>query len=174
MESELMGKVLVTAKIENLSDVEDREKGILPADRVRSLEIHDALVDTGATGLLVPKRLIAQLGLRHYRTRQARGIGGTTSMPMYSAVWLTIQGRECVVDVGEIEDHFPVLIGQIPLEALDWVIDMKGHRLIGNPEHGGEHMIDAFGIVSVSDGIDHLDCRLQDQDLQANQGDRTS
>jgi hypothetical protein len=65
-------------------------------------------------------------------------------MPMYSAVWLTIQGRECVLDVGEIDDQFPVLIGQIPLEALDWVVDPKGQRLIGNPDHGGDHIIDVF------------------------------
>ena len=76
MESELMGKVIVTAKIENLNDVEMRERGLIPADQVRSVEVHDALVDTGATGLLVPKRLIAQLGLRHYRDRPARGLGG--------------------------------------------------------------------------------------------------
>jgi hypothetical protein len=36
------------------------------------------------------------------------------------------------------------LIGQIPLEALDWVVDAKGMRLIGNPEHGGQHMAEAF------------------------------
>ena len=36
----------------------------------------DALVDTGASTLLLPKRIIKQLGLRHYRTRQAKGVGG--------------------------------------------------------------------------------------------------
>jgi hypothetical protein len=35
-------------------------------------------------------------------------------------------------------------MGQIPLEALDWVIDANGQRLIGNPEHGGERGMDAF------------------------------
>jgi predicted aspartyl protease len=144
METELMGKVILTAKLENMNDVENRERGTLPADQVRSVEVHDALVETGASTLLVPKRLIAQLGLRHYRDRPARGLGGAVTMPMYSAVWLTIQGRECVLDVGEIDDQFPVLIGQIPLEALDWVVDPKGQRLIGNPDHGGDHIIDVF------------------------------
>src|SRR6202030_587823 len=113
--------------------------GLLPADQVRAVVVTDALVDTGATTLLLPKRLIAQLGLRHYRTREARGIGGTVRMPMYSAVWLTIDERECALDVGEVDDSFPVLIGQLPLEALDFVVDPKGQRLIGNPEHGGHH-----------------------------------
>jgi hypothetical protein len=52
------GQVLVTAKIENLFDIEARERGILPPDQVRSVEAPDALVHTGATGLLLPKRLI--------------------------------------------------------------------------------------------------------------------
>jgi hypothetical protein len=37
-----------------------------------------------------------------------------------------------------------VLIGQIPLERLDFVVDPQGNRLIGNPAHGGEHIIEAY------------------------------
>lgn len=139
-----VGRVLVTATIENLFDVESREKGLLPAEQVRSVTVADALVDTGATTLLIPKRLIEQLGLRHYRTREARGIGGPVRMPMYGAVWLTIADRQCALDVGEVDNSFPILIGQAPLELLDLVVDSKARRLIGNPEHGGEHVIEAF------------------------------
>jgi predicted aspartyl protease len=139
-----MGKVLVTAKMENLFDLENRERGLLPADQVRSVEVSDALVDTGATSLLLPKRLITALGLRHFRTRTVRGVGGSTPLPMFSAVRLTIQGRECTLDVGEIGDEFPVLIGQVPLELLDFVVDPRSQRLIANPEHGGEHIMEAF------------------------------
>ena len=144
MENELMGKVIVSARIENLVDLENRARGLTPAEEVRFVEVDDALVDTGASTLLLPKSLIAKLGLRQFRTRNARGIGGQVSMPMYSVVRLTIQGRECALDVSEIDDGLPVLIGQIPLEMLDWVVDPKGQRLIGNPEHGGEHIIDVF------------------------------
>ena len=47
METAAMGKVLVRAKIENLYDIERREQGELPAEQVRSVEVADALVDTG-------------------------------------------------------------------------------------------------------------------------------
>ena len=57
---------------------------------------------------------------------------------------LTIQGRDCPIDVGEIADDLPVIIGQIPLESLDWVVDLKGQKLIGNPEHGGEHVMEVY------------------------------
>ena len=31
-----------------------------------------------------------------------------------------------------------------PLELLDFVVDLKGQHLIGNPAHGGEHILDLF------------------------------
>jgi predicted aspartyl protease len=137
-------KVLVSAKIINVFDIENRERGLLPVEKVRTIESADALIDTGATGLLLPKAMIAQLRLRHFRTRQDRRIGGIVALPMYCALRLTLQGRGCVLDVGEIDDSLPVLIGQVPLEPLDFVFDPKGQRLIANPEHGGEHIMDVF------------------------------
>jgi hypothetical protein len=37
-----------------------------------------------------------------------------------------------------------VLIGQIPLEYLDLVVEARGQRLVGNPAHGGEHMFELY------------------------------
>jgi predicted aspartyl protease len=144
METETMGKVIVTAMIENLTDLLDAERGLLGNDQVRRIEVHDAVVDTGATTLLLPKRMIATLGLKPLRVRHSRGLGGDFLLPVHGIVRLTIQGRACPLDVGEIGDEYPVLVGQIPLEALDWVVDPKGQRLIGNPEHGGEWGMDAY------------------------------
>jgi hypothetical protein len=44
----------------------------------------------------------------------------------------------------EVPDTAPVLIGQLALERLDFVVDPQGQSLIGNPAHGGEHIIEAF------------------------------
>jgi hypothetical protein len=33
---------------------------------------------------------------------------------------------------------------KIPLESLDWLVDTKGRRLVGNPDHGGEWGMDNF------------------------------
>jgi predicted aspartyl protease len=144
MESFTMGKVFATAKIENLQDVYDAQRGLLPDDQVRRIEVPDAVIDTGATTLLLPKRMVAALGLKPLRTRHSRGLGGDFLLPMYGTVRLTIQGRDCALDVGEIDDQYPVLVGQIPLESLDWLVDTKGGKLVGNPDHGGEWGIDAF------------------------------
>ncbi len=63
---------------------------------------------------------------------------------MFSTVRLTVQGRDCSCDVVEIPDDCPALIGQVPLELLDFVVDPAGQRLIGNPAHGGEHIIELY------------------------------
>jgi hypothetical protein len=88
--------------------------------------------------------MIEQLGLRRFQGRRDRTSAGLFEFGVYSTVRLTIQGRECRVDVAEVPDDCPVLIGQVPLEQLDFVVDPVGQRLIGNPEHGGEHMMDMF------------------------------
>jgi predicted aspartyl protease len=141
-----MGKVLVSAKIENLEDLYKVHQGLLTPDKVRTLDVTDALVDTGAIGLMIPTRLLPALGLRPAYQRQGRGVSGTFMMQIYEVVRLTIQGRECKVEVYEVPDPNPVLIGQLPLEALDWVVDTVGQKLIGNPEHGGQHIVDVLGV----------------------------
>jgi len=144
MEIPTMGKVLVTALIENVEDLGVASRGIIPPEQVRRIEVHDALVDTGATGLSMPKRLIQQLGLQPLRTRRIRTSAGPTTAQVYGTVRLTIQERDCPSDVTEVPDDCPVLIGQIPLEALDFVVDPISQRLIGNPAHGGEHIIEIY------------------------------
>jgi predicted aspartyl protease len=144
METATMGRVVVTAKIENLHDLYEANVGRIAADQVRKAEVADALVDCGATFLSLPKTLIAQLGLKKFATRRMRTTSGMRSVDMYDVVRLTVQNRFCHAEVAEVDDVCPVLIGQLPLEALDFVIDTKAQRLIGNPEHGGEQMADLF------------------------------
>jgi predicted aspartyl protease len=144
MDTDTVGKVIVSAKIENVFDLERVFHGQISEGQVRALEVNDAMVDTGATSLSLPKRLIEQLGIRQLRTAQARTASGLATFGVYSPVRLTIQGRDCAVEVAELPDDCPPLIGVIPLEILDFVVDPKRPRLIGNPEHGGEQMFDMF------------------------------
>jgi predicted aspartyl protease len=144
MGSETMGRVLTPARIENLRDLWDFEQGRLAADQVRRAEVLDALVDTGATTLSLPASLIKQLGLTQTATKRVISAKGSGEAAVYGTVRLTIQDREFVSDVLEVPDGVPVLIGQIPLEYLDFVVDPKGQRLIGNPAHGGEHVLELY------------------------------
>lgn len=139
-----MGKVLVPAQIENVYDLHEVSLGTRTAEAVRRIDVPDALVDTGASTLSLPKRFVAQLGLKPLRGRQARTSSGPATLQVHGTVRLTVQGRDCTCDVVEIPADCPVLIGQIPLELLDFVVDPDGQRLIGNPAHGGEHIIELY------------------------------
>ena len=137
METMELGRVVVEARIENLDDEWKVREGLLPAGQIRSIIVPDALVDSGASQLSLPISLIRQLGLKKIKEKNIRSATGTARVGIYDQVHLYIQGRDAKVEVTELPDGTPVLIGQIPLEIMDWVIDMKGQKLIGNPAHGG-------------------------------------
>ena len=139
-----MGKVLVTARVENIGDLFAANRGSLSPNSIRAVEVNDALVDTGATGLSMPRSLLASLGLDFLRTRKALSSAGPIEVRVFGTARLTVQGRDCPVDVTELPDGCPILIGQIPLEAMDFVVDMASRKLVGNPAHGGEHVIELY------------------------------
>jgi predicted aspartyl protease len=144
METGTVGRVIVSARIENVFDLYEASRGQLALDQVRHVDVSDARVDTGATLLAMPKRLIEQLGIAQIRTGRARTTMGLSTFGIFGPVRLTIQGRACSVDVSEVAEECPVLIGYVPLELLDFVVNPRAQSLIGNPEHGGEFMFDMY------------------------------
>jgi predicted aspartyl protease len=144
METNGMGRVLTEATVENLQDVLDAHRGMMPADQVRRVVVSDALVDTGATSLGLPSRLIRQLGLNQVNEKRVTSTTGGGVVNIYGPVRLTIMGRFLPLDAMELPDDVPVLIGQIPLEYLDLVVDPQQRRLVGNPAHGGEHVLELY------------------------------
>ncbi len=139
-----MGKVLVPVRLENVYDLHEASLGSRAAEAVRRIDVPDALVDTGASTLSVPSRLVAQLGLKPLRSGQARTSAGPVTLQMYGTVRLIVQGRDCTCDVVKVADDRPLLIGQVPLELLDFVVDPSRQCLLGNPVHGGEHIIELY------------------------------
>jgi predicted aspartyl protease len=139
-----MGRVITEATMENLEDLWAVRRGLLPPEQVRRVTVTDALVDTGATMLSLPTHLIGQLGLTRTGRRRIDSSLGAGEADVYEAVRLTVEGRSCPLDVLEVPDSVPVLIGQLPLERLEFVVDAQSRRLIGNPAHGGEYVIEAY------------------------------
>ena len=137
-----MGRVLTEATVYNANDHAEMRMGKLPADKVRQIAVAEALVDSGATALSMPKSLIEQIGLVKQYEKRAMTAAGLQTFNVYGPARVVIMGREAPTDVIEVPEGTPVLIGQIPLEWMDWVIDLQGRKLIGNPAHGGEHVLE--------------------------------
>ena len=128
-------------ELENQYDLVAVKLGVMNPEEVRRVTVPDALVDTGATGLCLPTSLIAQLGLTPIEVRRARAATGIVERMLYSEVQFTILERTSTIQVTDLPEGSPVLVGHMVLEHLDLCVDIK-KGLIYNPAHDGEWIIE--------------------------------
>ncbi len=129
-----MGMVMTKVKLTNDAELEMARRRLIEAALVRTVEI-EALVDTGATDLVLPADVVAKLGLTHQGTRPVSYADGRRArVPWVSGVRIEILGREMSCDALVMPEGTTPLIGQIPLEGLDLVVDPKSRDVRVNPE----------------------------------------
>jgi len=142
-----MGRIMTRVKIANSTDVEIVGRGLMTPNEVRRVEI-DALVDTGATMLALPEDVVRQLGapsLGIRKVRDARGI--VIEVEWVGNLRVEILGREMTTDALVLPAGATPLIGQIPLEALDLVVDPKSRELRVNPESPDVPLLDLMHVA---------------------------
>ena len=103
-------KMRHTTRIEiaNLKDLFLAEAGVIPEENVRQLTIEDALVDTGATRLSLPKPIIDQLSLAPVGNARTMTANGIASRTIYSAVEFTVLERKGNIQVTDLPANAPV------------------------------------------------------------------
>jgi predicted aspartyl protease len=117
-----MGKVIEKLKLTN-------------AFEPRRTVIIDAVVNTGATMLVLPLAVARKLKLRKMRTAGVRYADGRTSTKgVYGVVTAEVRGRAGEFDALVEENGAQPLIGQIMLEQLDLIVDPKRRCLAPNPQ----------------------------------------
>ena len=120
-----MGRIISSVKIENLTD---------PAKSLRC----DALVDTGASYMILPTAWRNRLGdLEEIETLELQTATQQTAKgSICGPVRIQIEGfrpiynEVCFVDMTPDEGAYEPLIGYIVLEQSQAAVDMLGHRLI--------------------------------------------
>ena len=137
-----MGKVVVKVKLTNQGDLVAAHRKLSKA-KPRTVEAK-ALVDAGATRLYLQSSLIKALGLRKECDVPSKTADGVRRRAVFEPVRLELMGRNGVFQVVEMNDDVPNLLGQIPLEYLDFVVDPRGPKLIPNPEHGDKQMSEEY------------------------------
>ncbi len=129
----MMGAVRAKIQLKNAIDEELVNRGLLAPNLLRQVEI-EGLVDTGAVALIIPQKIVEELGLRIRGQRIAQYANGSEeSIPFTGPVIVTWEGRETVDEALVVGNE--VLIGQVILEKLDLLVDCKNQRLMPNPEH---------------------------------------
>jgi len=128
-----MGKIMTKLKLTNNTDWDLTQAGKLEPGKVRVVEVQ-ALVDTGATLLALPAEVCRALGLVHQGSRRVRYADGRVKdVPWVGGVRIEILGREMTCDALVQAEGTTPLIGQIPLEGLDLIVDPKTLDVLVNP-----------------------------------------
>ncbi len=127
--SQSMGKVLTTLTITNRVDQANASRGLIPADQVRFTTLEDVLVDTGATTLCLPAKVIAQLGLELLKEVDVATATGVSKARIFQDAKLLLCGREGTFECLELPGGQSALIGVIPLESLGLEPDLKNQTL---------------------------------------------
>ena len=115
-----MGKVVEKVKLTSLFEPE------------KSLEV-EAVIDTGATMVVLPRDIVEELGLRKMREVKVRYANNKETKPIYGVVNIELKGRSANIDVLVEEKGSQPLIGQVLLELLDLIVEPKTRKLIPNP-----------------------------------------
>jgi clan AA aspartic protease len=129
-------------KLTNSYDEERVLRGEARPDDVRSVEI-EALVDTGATMLVLPADVVERLGVRVMGYRNVRYADGRMNpVPWVGGIRISLLGRETIVTALVEGRGTTPLIGQIPLEELDLLVDPKSRELRVNPASPDAPLLD--------------------------------
>ena len=131
-----MGIVYTEITIRNVKDIIKAEEGLIKENEIRQAMV-EAMVDTGTGTLVINEELRQQLGLEVKGERQAT---------------LANNAKETVRIAGLVEVHWKdrmmacqpvvvsgageILLGVIPLEDMDLMVDPVRHELTG--AHGDE------------------------------------
>lgn len=92
-----------------------------------------ALVDTGATTLCIPEHVAVQLDLAELEKREVTTAEGRhLSVPYVGPVQVGFGNRSCFTGALVLGDS--VLLGAIPLEDMDLVVNSRMQKITVNPE----------------------------------------
>jgi clan AA aspartic protease len=91
-----------------------------------------ALVDTGALHLCIPEHLAMQLQLQRLKQREVQTADGKSHLIDYvGPIKISMLGRECFT--GALVMGNQVLLGAIPMEDMDLIVEPARMRVTVNP-----------------------------------------
>ncbi len=122
---------LTPLSVQALVDTRTRCRWTATTDSLTPLSVQ-ALVDTGALMLCIPEHAAIQLGLEAESTREVPVADGRSStVPCVGPIRVGFERRFCYV--GALVPGDEVLLGAVPMEDMDLVVDPARERLSVNP-----------------------------------------
>ena len=127
---------LVYADIELISgdDLALHRRGLLPEEQIKRMRV-SALVDSSSYMLVINDQIKQQLDLPVLGEQTARLADETeVRTEVVGPVEIRFENRRATVDAILFHGNVEPLLGVIPMEDLDVIVDPKQQRLVVNPE----------------------------------------
>jgi len=140
-EEKNVGNVYTEITVKNTFDVERAKAGQIAENNVRTITL-TAMVDTGATTLVIDEEIFKQLGLSVLETRSINLAGGAKmECKVTNSVNIHWKDRFATVNAVVLPEGKP-LLGVMPLEFMDLMVDPVNRELVG--VHGDEAILMAM------------------------------
>jgi clan AA aspartic protease len=128
-----MGQIYADLELANATDIDNARRGKIRQDEVKKVNVR-ALADSGAYLMVIPDHVAVQLDLLEVERRECTMADGSTNvLPIVGPVWLRFKNRQTVcfaVSAPTTE----TLLGSIPMEDLDVVLNPRSQTMEVNPD----------------------------------------
>jgi clan AA aspartic protease len=126
-----MGHVDVRITLKNAGDVTMVQRGMMTKPEIRQTTVQ-AMVDTGATYLVINRKLLQELGLNTVSQRRVSfANGAATVCQMTEPIEIHWEDRSITIPALLVDDAEETLLGVYPLEGMDLMVDPVNQKLVG-------------------------------------------
>ena len=126
-----MGEVRTEITLVNLGDQNAAYRGYIPQEQVRRLTVN-AVVDTGAWTLVINEATREKLGLKVEETSETTLAGGVKVFSQITEpVRIYWKDRRAACEAVVLPSEEDVLLGALPLEAMDLMVHPQRQEVIG-------------------------------------------
>ncbi len=130
-----MGLVYAEIELINAIDLGNARQYKITEDEIRRTRVN-MLVDSGSVYMCINESVQEQLQLAVVEKRKGRlADGRVVEYNVVGPIEIRFKNRRCVVDAMVLPGDNELLLGAIPMEDMDVVIDLYRRELIVNPEH---------------------------------------
>ncbi|MDQ3821504.1 MAG: clan AA aspartic protease [Acidobacteriota bacterium] len=130
-----MGLVYADLELISGDDLALHRRGFITEDQIKRMSVN-ALVDSGAYMLVINEHIKVQLDLPVLGEKAARlADESEITAEIVGPIEIRFENRRASVDALVLPGNAEPLLGVIPMEDMDLVVDPKQQRLIVNPEN---------------------------------------
>lgn len=130
-----MGTVYADIELINSGDKELVRRNLMDKDDIRQMRVN-MLVDSGAYMMAINETILSQLDVPIIEKRKAQMADGSiVEYEVAGPIEVHFKNRKAVCNAFVLSGDSEPLLGSIPMEEMDVLIDPRRQELLVNPEH---------------------------------------